>query len=212
MRLDTSRILNRACWSVLWIVFFWVFLVIGLPTEEARDWLVERLGRHFDATFAIEELRVRWNLGVSLKGISITSRPSESRPFPGGQAIDQDFGVRLDVLNVEPRLSSLMLAKPDMDFNGSTPSGGRLAGSYKSGELYLSFQDMGAKDFMSATSLLPAGSTMRGSGRLRLVTGNATIDTEVDGIPGAHQRLKIVGGKSPGFDGKLKITVSLPKS
>ena len=52
---------------------------------------------------------------------------------------------------------------------------------------------------------------MSGSGRLKFVTGNGMIDTEVDGVPGGKQRLRIPAGEGLGLDGKLKITVSLPK-
>jgi hypothetical protein len=131
-----------------------------------------------------------------LKGVSLTSQAS---------------AMRLEWLQVQPRLSGLISVKPEMDFSGGTPSGGHLSGSYQSGELSLSFNDISFKDFSTATLPVPSSATMSGSGRLKFVTGNGTIDAEVDGVPGGKQRLRIPGGEGLGLDGKLKITVSLPK-
>jgi hypothetical protein len=157
---DLRRWLRGLSWSFLWILLFWTFLVIGLPTEAAKGWLAERLGHGFNAKVSVEELQIRWNLGIVLKGVSLTSQAST---------------MRLEWLKVQPRLSGLISVKPEMDFSGGTSSGGNL------------------------------------SGRLKFVTGNGTIDTEVDGVPGGKQRLRIPGGEGLGLDGNLKITVSLPK-
>lgn len=183
-------------WSFLWVLLFWTFLVIGLPTEAAKGWLAERLGRGFDAKVSIEELDIGWNLGIVFRRVSLTSQAST---------------MRLEWLKVQPRLSSLISVKPEMNFSGGTSSGGNLSGSYHSGELSLFFKDISFKDFSTATLPVPSSATMSGSGRLKFVTGNGTIDTEVDGVPGGKQRLRIPGGEGLGLDGKLKITVSLPK-
>ena len=170
--------------------------MIGLPTEAAKGWLAERLGHRFDTKVSIEDLDIRWNLGMMLKGVSLTS---------------QESTMRLEWLKVQPRLSGLISVKPEMDFSGGTSSGGYLSGSYDSRDLSLSFKDISFKDFSTATLPVPPSATMSGSGRLKFVTGNGTIDTEVDGIPGGKQRLRIPGGEGLGLDGNLKITVSLPK-
>ena len=196
MSVDLRRWFKGLSWSFLWVLLFWTFLVIGLPTEAAKGWLAERLGHGFDAKVSVEELDIRWNFGIMLKGVSLTSQAS---------------AMRLEWLKVQPRLSSLISVKPEMDFSGGTSSGGHLSGSYHSGELSLSFKDISFKDFSTATLPVPSSATMSGSGRLKFVTGNGTIDTEVDGVPGGKQRLRIPGGEGLGLDGKLKITVSLPK-
>ena len=183
-------------WSFLWVLFFWTFLVIGLPTEAARGWLVERLGHGFDGKVSVEELDIGWNLGAKRKRGSLTR---------------QGAAMRLEWLKVQPRVSGLISVKPEMDFSGGTSSGGHLAGSYQSGELFFSFSDISFRHFSTATMPVPSSATMSGSGRLKFVTGNGTIDTEVDGVPGGKQRLRIPGGEGFGLDGKLKITVSLPK-
>jgi type II secretion system protein N len=196
LSVDLRRWFKGLSWSFLWVLLFWTFLVIGLPTEAAKGWLAERLGHGFDAKVSIEELDIGWNLGIILKGVSLTSQAS---------------AMRLEWLKVQPRLSSLISVKPEMDFSGGTSSGGHLSGSYHSGELSLSFKDISFKDFSTATLPVPSSATMSGSGRLKFVTGNGTIDTEVDGVPGGKQRLRIPAGEGLGLDGKLKITVSLPK-
>lgn len=181
-----------AGWSCLWIACFWAFLITGLPTDAAKRWLADTVAREFDATVSIGELRVAWNLDVSLHGVSVV------RPAP-----DAGFAMRLESLRIVPRW-------PVLHFRGGTPSGGSLAGSYRSGEVTLSFSDVSFTDVTIATLPVPSRATMSGSGRLRLVTGHGTIDAEVDGVPGGKQRLKILGGAGPAVDGKVTITVRLP--
>ena len=183
-------------WTFLWVLLFWTFLVIGLPTEAAKGWLAERLGRGFEAKVSVEELAIGWNLGITLKGVSLASQAS---------------AMRLEWLQVYPRLSSVIWGKPEMDFRGGTSSGGRLSGAYHSGELSLSFTDISFKEFSAAALPVPSSATMSGSGRLRFVTGNGTIEIDVDGVPGGKQRLRIPGREGLGPEGTLKITVSLPK-
>jgi len=196
LSVDLRRWFRGLGWSFLWVLLFWTFLVIGLPTEAAKGWLAERLGHDFDAKVSVEQLDIGWNLGITLKGVSLTSQAS---------------AMRLEWLKVQPRLSSLIWVKPEMDFSGGTPSGGHLSGSYHSGELSLSCRVICFKDSSTATLPVPSSANMSGSGRLKFVTGNGTIDTEVDGVPGGKQRLRMSGGEGRGLDGKLKIAVSLPK-
>jgi type II secretion system protein N len=196
LSVDLGRWFQGLSWLLLWVLLFWTFLVIGLPTEAARDWLVERLGHGLDVKVSVEELDIGWNLGLKLKEVSLANQASM---------------MRLKWVTVQPRLSGLISAKPEMDFSGGTSSGGYLSGSYLSGELSLSFKDISFKDFSAATLPVPSSTTMSGSGKLKFVTSNGTIDIEVDGVPGGTQRLRIPGGEGLGLDGKLKIAVSLPK-
>jgi hypothetical protein len=154
------------------------------------------LGHGLDVKVSVEELDIGWNLGLKLKEVSLANQASM---------------MRLKWVTVQPRLSGLISAKPEMDFSGGTSSGGYLSGSYLSGELSLSFKDISFKDFSAATLPVPSSTTMSGSGKLKFVTSNGTIDIEVDGVPGGTQRLRIPGGEGLGLDGKLKIAVSLPK-
>ena len=178
---------------------------MGLDTETAKGWLADRLGQEFDAAFSFEELHVRWNLGVRLKGISIENPPFKRPPSATGSA--DGFTMRLDSFRADPRLFSLISGKPDIDFIGDTSSGGQLSGSYAAGALSFSFRDVSFKDLSIAAIPLPSNTTLRGSGTLKVVPGNGTIDTEIDGVPGGKQRLKIPGGTA---HGKLTIVVSLP--
>ena len=189
----------RLGWSCLWIASFWAFLLVGFPSETAKGWLAQKLGQGLEAGVSIDELRMKWNLDVRLRGVSMRTR------------IGEGFAVRLDSLTVAPKLSSLIAAEPAIDFKGDTSSGGYVSGSYKSREVTLVFRDLSSRDFTIAALPVPSSATMSGSGRLKIVAGNGTIDTEVDGVPGGKQRLKIPGGEGRGLDGKLKITVSLLK-
>ena len=213
MRVGLRQSFKIACWSLLWILLFWAFLLVGFPTETAKRWLAERVGQGFAARVSIEELHINWNLAVRLKRVAIARQVVEAGPSPKGERmrIGEGFTIRLDSLTVEPRLFALISAEPEMNFTGDTSSGGHLAGSYKSGEVTLVFRDMSFKDVGIATLSVPSGATMSGSGRLKLLARNGTIDTEVDGIPGGKQRLRILGGEGPGLDGKLKITISPSK-
>lgn len=196
---------------MLWLAFFWTFLLIGFPAQTAKGWLAERLGQGFDANVSIEELHITWNLALRLTGVSIARQASESGPPPAGPRSGEGLTIRLDSLQIEPRLAGLVPVKPEVGFRGSTPSGGSLSGSYKSGEVTLSFKDISFNDAKIGTPPLPSGATMSGAGRLKVVAGKGTIDTEVDGVPGGKQRLRMLGGEGPGLDGKLRITISLPK-
>ena len=109
MSVDLRRWFKGLSWSFLWVLLFWTFLVIGLPTEAAKGWLAERLGHGFDAKVSVEELDIGWNLGIKLKGVSLTSQAS---------------AMRLEWLKVQPRLSSLISVKPEMDFSGARPLAG----------------------------------------------------------------------------------------
>jgi type II secretion system protein N len=209
--LRQRRLLRAGGWSLVWMLSFWTFLLIGFPTETAKVWLAERLGQGSDTKVSFEGLHIRWNLGVGLTGISVRSRVSESDPAPEGRGIGDGFTMRLDSLNVEPRLSSLIAGKPDIDFSGHTSTGGQLSGSYTSGRVSFSFSDISFKDITMAALPFPSTATMRGSGSLKIGTKNGSIDTEIDGIPGGRRRLQIPGGTDPGLDGKLKISVSLPR-
>ena len=213
MRFRLRQSLTIAGWSFLWIVLFWAFLLVGFPRETARNWLSERLGQSFDARVSIEELHIAWNLAVRLKGVSIAKQASEAGPAPAGESKrdGEVFMIRLDSVTVDPRLSGLISVDPKMDFRGNTSSGGTVSGSYTSGELTLFFRDLSSRDVTIATLPVPSSAIISGSGRLKLVATNGTIDTEVDGVPGGRQSLKLLGGAGPGLDGRLKITVSLPK-
>lgn len=209
----TKRLLMMLSWSVLWLVFFWTFLIIGFPSEAARGWIADKLGKGLNANVFIEGMKIMWDLDVKLKGIAISNQesavgsqePSALSPQPS------TFGVKLHSLNIEPRLISLIRLKPEIDFNGSTPTGGSFSGSYNPDNLSVSFKDISFKDVSISTIPVPSAASMGGSGDLKFSKGKGTIEVEVDGIPGGRQRLKVSGGENPGLDGKLKITVSLPK-
>lgn len=196
----TKKLLTILSWSLLWLVFFWAFLVSGFPKEAARSWLTDKLGKSLNATVAIEKLEVSWNLAVRLKGISIINAQEGN-----------SFTVKLDSLDIRPRLFSMIRLKPEIDFNGGTPTGGPFSGSYNPDNLSISFKDISFKDISISTLPVPSAASMSGSGDLKFVKGKGTIEVEVDGIPGGRQKLKTPGGEAPGLDGKLKVTVSLPK-
>ena len=71
-----NRLIKITGWSLLWLVSLWIFLVIGFPDETARDWLAESLGKEINARVSIGELRIKWDLDVRIKGISINDPQS----------------------------------------------------------------------------------------------------------------------------------------
>jgi type II secretion system protein N len=201
-----NRLFKIAGWFTLWLLFFWVFLFTGFPEDTARDWLAESLGKEINARISIEELRINWNLDVKIKGISINGHQSAiSSQEPSA------FTVQLASLDIRPKLLSLISLKPALDFNSSTPSGGDISGSYNPAELSISFKDISFKDINTSTLPVPSETRAKGSGRFKLIKGKGVIEIEVDGVPGGKQKLTVPGGESPGFDGKVKLTVSLPK-
>lgn len=205
-----KRLIKTAAWTLLWVVFFWIFLIIGFPAETAKGWLAERLGKELNASVTVENLKVMWDLGIRLKGISIESR---KRNFPDSQAlaVNEDFMIKLDSLQANPRLITLLRLNPGADFKGSTPSGGTFSGSYAKQVMAVSFRDISFRDISISILPIPSASSVSGSGELKVIKGKGTIDVEVDGIPGGRQRFKLSGGEAPGLDGKMKVTVSLPK-
>lgn len=193
MRLRPGRALQIAGWVLVWLTCFWAFLLLGFPSDAAKAWLVENVGQRLDAAVSIETLRMRWNLDVRLDGVSV-ARPA--------------LAIRFTSLTVHPKWLGLLSSGPRLDFTGDTASGGHLSGSYKPGEVTLRFSNMSAKDLGIAPLPLPPGATVRGSGTFRLATTSATIETEIDGVPGGRQRLQIFGKDALGLAGTLKITVS----
>ena len=223
-------------WLFLWLIFFWSFLVITFPAKAAKGWLTDRLEKRLNAKVSTEELGMRWNLDLRLRGISIIrgqwsvvrdqegtvqllpspsllKRGSEGEFIKSGLSPKDeigDFTIKLASLNVEPRLLSLIRLKPEIAFTGSPSSGGSFTGSYEPEGLSLSFKDVLFKDFTIASLPVPSVAMFSGSGRFKLVKGKGTIEVEINGIPGGKQRAAIPGGEGVGLDGKLKITVSLP--
>jgi type II secretion system protein N len=201
-----NRLIKIAGWFTLWLLFFWVFLFTGFPEDTAKDWLAERLGKEINARTSIEELRIKWNLDVKIKGISINGHQSVvSSQEPSA------FTVQLASLDIRPKLFSLIRLKPALEFNANTPSGGDISGSYNPAELSISFKDISFKDINTSTLPVPSETRATGSGRFKLIKGKGMIEVEVDGVPGGNQKLTVPGGESPGLDGKVKVTVSLPK-
>jgi len=199
-------------WAFLWLIFVWTFVIIGFPAKTAKDWLTDQLEKGLDAKVSIEELRLRWNLGVRLKGISITSQESEVGAYGHTPLREPSaFNVKLASLNIEPSLFTLIRLKPEIDFYGGTPSGGDFSGAYDTEELSLSFKEISFKDVSISTLPVPSAATVSGSGRLKLIKGKGLIEIEIDGMSGGKQRAKVTGGENPGVDGKLKVAVSLPK-
>ncbi len=201
-----KRFIKFIGWSFLWLIFVWTFMIIGFPAKTAKDWLAESLGKGLNANVSIEELQLRWNLGVKLKGVSINGRQSS--------VISQEpstFNAQLASLNIKPGLFSLVRRKPEIDFYGDTPSGGNFSGLSNSKELSLSFKDISFKDVSISTLPVPSAATVSGSGKLTLIKGKGTIEIEIDGIPGGKQKAKVSGGDGPGLDGKLLVKVLLPK-
>lgn len=190
------RAVTIAGWSCVWIVVFWAFLLIGFPAETARAWLAERLGRDFAASVTIEKLELGWNLDVRFIGVSVAAEGTR---------------VRLDSFTLKPRLAALVLGRPEASFTGGTSSGGRLSGSYRAGEVTLAFADVSFSEFSIATVPLPATARVSGAGRLKIVPTGGIIDTEIDGVPGGKQRLKVPAGQAPGVNGRMQITVALPR-
>jgi len=223
-----NRLIKIAGWFTLWLLFFWVFLFTGFPEDTARDWLAERLGKEINAGVSIEELRINWDLDVEIKGISIISgqgsgargqepsalslQPSALSLQPSALSLQPSaFSVQLTSLDIRPELLSLIRLKPALDFNANTPSGGDISGSYNPAELSISFKDISFKDISISTLPVPSGTTATGSGIFKFIKGKGTVEIEVEGVPGGKQKLTAPGGESPGLDGKLKVTVSLPK-
>lgn len=201
-----KRFIKIIGWSFLWLIFVWTFLIIGFPAKTAKDWLIDSLEKGLNAEASIDELHLKWNLGVRLKEISINGRQSSvSSQEPS------TFNVQLASLDIKPRLFSLIRLKPEIDFYGDTPSGGNFSGSSNSKELSLSFKDISFKDISIAALPVPSAATVSGSGKLKLIKGKGMIEIEIDGIPGGKQRAKVFGGEGPGLDGKLLVKVLLPK-
>lgn len=194
-----NRLIKIAGWGTLWLLFFWGFLVAGFPQDIAKDWVAERLGKEIRAKVSIEELRIKWNLDVKVRGISINAQDSSA------------FIVNLASLDIRPKVLSLIRLKPALEFNAGTPSNGIISGSYDPAELSISFKDISFKDINISTLPVPSETTASGSGRFKLLKGKGKVEIEVDGVPGGKQKLTVPGGESPGLDGKLKVTASLPK-
>jgi len=209
-----NRLIKIAGWCILWLLFFWGFLISGFPHDTAKEWVAERLGKEIGAKVSIEELRINWNLDVKVKGISIISGQwsGVSGQEPSALSLQPSvFSVQLTSLDIRPELLSLMRLKPALEFNASTPSGGDISGTYNPAELSISFKDISFKDVSISTLPVPSGTTATGSGRFKLIKGKGKVEIEVEGVPGGKQKLSAPGGESPGLDGKLKVTVSLPK-
>ncbi len=201
-----NRLIKIAGWATLWLLFFWAFLFTGFPEDTVRDWLAERLGKEINARVSIEELRINWDLDIKINGLSINGQQSavSSQEAPA-------FSVQLTSLDIRPKAISLIRLKPALNFSAITPSGGDISGSYNPAELSISFKDISFKDISISTLPIPSGTTATGNGIFKLIKGKGTVEVEVEGIPGGKQKLTAPGGESPGLDGKLKITVSLPK-
>lgn len=195
-----NRLIKIAGWSALWLIFFWGFLIAGFPEERAKDWLTERIGKEINADISIAELHLKWDLDVQVSGISINGSKEQS-----------DFSVQLAALNIRPKLLSLIKLAPAFDFNADTPSGGDISGFYGPSELSISFKDVSFKEISISSLPVPSDTKATGSGMFKLIKGKGVIDIEVDGIPGGKQKIKVPGGDSPGLDGKLRLTVSLPR-
>ena len=208
-----NRLIKIAGWFSLWLLFFWVFLFIGFPEDTARDWLAERLGKEINARVSIEELRMDWNLDVKIKGISIIrEQPAVGSQEPSALSLQPSaFNVLFTSLDIRPKALSLIRLKPALGFSASTHSNGNISGSYNPAEISISFKDISFKDISISTLPVPSGTTASGSGRFKLIKGKGKVEIEVEGVPGGKQKLTTTGGESPGLDGKLKITVSLPK-
>ena len=218
-----NRLIKIAGWFTLWLLFFWVFLFTGFPEDTARDWLAESLGKEINARVSIEELRINWNLDVKIKGISIIRGQTPPNPLFSKEGVPKagelvvefglspQFEIKLRSLDIRPKLLSLIGLKPALDFSASTPSGGDISGSYNPAELSISFKDISFKDITISTLPVPSGTTATGSGMFKLIKGKGMVEIEVEGIPGGKQKLTAPGGESPGLDGKVKVTVSLPK-
>lgn len=201
-----KRFIKIIGWSFLWLIFVWTFAIIGFPAKTAKYWLIGNLEKGLNAKVSIEELRLRWNLGVRLKGISINgwqSAVSSQEP--------STFNVQLASLDIKLGLFSLIRLKPEIDFYGGTPSGGDFSGAYDTEELSLSFKEISFKDVSISTLPVPSAATVSGSGRMKLIKGKGMIEIEIEGIPGGKQRAKVPGGEGPGLDGKLLVKVLLPK-
>lgn len=201
-----KRALKFIGWSFLWLIFVWTFVIVGFPAKTAKDWLVGSLEKGLNAKVSIEELYLRWNLEVRLKGISVV-RAYGHTPVQEPST----FNVQLASLNIKPGLFSLIRLKPGINFYGGAPSGGDFSGAYDTGELSISFKDVSFKDVSISTLPVPSAATVSGSGKLKLIKGKGMIEIEIDGIPGGKQRAKVSGGDGPGLDGKLLVKVLLPK-
>lgn len=195
-----NRLIKIVGWSALWLIFFWGFLIAGFPEEMAKDWLTDRIGKEINADVSIAELRIKWNLDVQVSDISISGSKEQS-----------DFSVQLADLNISPKLLSLIKLTPAFDFNASSPSGGDISGLYGPSALSVSFKDISSKEISISSIPAPSGTTATGSAIFNIIKGKGMIDIEVDGIPGGKQKIKVPGGDSPGLDGKLRLTISLPR-
>ncbi|MEK7852132.1 MAG: hypothetical protein AAB275_09635, partial [Deltaproteobacteria bacterium] len=212
-----KRIFKVIGWSFLWLISFWSFLIISFPAKTAKGWLTDRLEKGLNAKVSIEEMNMRWNLDLRLRGISIIRGQGsvvsgQEYPLPQGEGGGDEgvFTIKIGLLTANPRLLSLIRLEPEIAFTGSPSSGGNLTGSYDPEGLSLSFKDILFKDFTIATLPVPSTAMFSGSGRLKFVKGKGTIEVEVNGIPGGKQRTMAPGGEGPGLDGKLKVTVSIP--
>lgn len=194
-----KRLLKVVACLFLWFILFWTFLVVGFPEKTTKDWIADRIEKGLRVKVSIRELHLMWNLCVNLKEISITSRE------PGA------FNVRLASLNLKPKSLSLIRLRPEIDFNGDTPSGGLLSGSYVQEQLSISFKNVSLNDLNIPSLPFPSSAKTGGTGRFKLTKGKGAIDIEIDGIPGGKQRAKTPGGENPGLDGEMRVTVFLPK-
>src|SRR4030066_2126451 len=148
-----NRLIKIAGWCILWLLFFWGFLISGFPHDTAKEWVAERLGKEIGAKVSIEELRIKWNLDVKIKGISIISGQ-----WSGVRGQEPSaFSVQLTSLDIRPKALSLIRLKPALDFSASTPSGGEISGSYNPAELSISFKDISFKDINISTLPVPSG-------------------------------------------------------
>lgn len=203
-------------WSFIWLTSFWSFLVITFPADAAKVWVADRFGKRLNAEVSIEEVSMRWNFCLRLKGISIIRGQGSVVSGQEGTAqlppedVRDGIAIKVASLDIEPRLLSLIRLKTEIAFTGNPSSGGNFTGSYDPEGLSLSFKGVLFKDFAIATLPIPSTAMFSGSGRFKLVKGKGTIEIEVSGIPGGIQRTTAPGGEGPGLDGKLKITASLP--
>lgn len=203
-------------WLFLWLIFFWSFLVITFPADAAKVWVADRFGKRLNAEVSIEEVSMRWNFCLRLKGISIIRGQGSVVSGQEGTAqlppedVRDGIAIKVASLDIEPRLLSLIRLKTEIAFTGNPSSGGIFSGSYASEAISLSFKDVLFKDFTIADLPVPSTAMFSGSGRFTLAKGKGTIEVEVNGIPGGKQRTVASGGDGPGLDGKLKVTVSMP--
>ena len=185
--------LQVAGWAVLWLVCFWAFVVIGFPSDTAKDWLAQRFAERLNATVAIGKLGVRWNLGLRLDDVAVGERP---------------LVVHLPVVTIEPNWFSVLMLRPTVAFTGRTISGAGMSGAYAPDGMTLQFSDVRSNDVRSLPLGLPPNAVLRGVGTFKPAQQRASIEAEIEGGPAGRQRFQLVGKDAFGLIGTLKITIS----